>query len=140
MDMQELSKRAARLGQQAMQAAADELNRLKLELSLPGLIALEDRPWTGAEGAVIEKHNVRIEQELLAQRDVPLLRGSVIRQRGGRRESHCLQVNGCAGSRLAACAPDLVGVIVGVRRVDPEPVFDGIRTALGVRAGAGPVG
>ena len=40
--MQELSERAAGLGQQAMQASTNELDRLELELALPGLIALEN--------------------------------------------------------------------------------------------------
>ena len=41
-------------------------DRLALELPLPRLVALEDRFRAGAEGAMVEVDDVRIEEEVLA--------------------------------------------------------------------------
>ena len=41
----------------------EELDRLALELELPGLVPLEDRPWASAERAVVQEDDVRVEQE-----------------------------------------------------------------------------
>ena len=41
--------------QELRQAAREELDRLALELALPGLVALEHRPRAGAERAVVEE-------------------------------------------------------------------------------------
>ena len=43
------SQRCARLGEKPALAAAEELHRLPLQLTLPLLVALEDRSWTGSE-------------------------------------------------------------------------------------------
>ena len=43
--------------------ASEELDRLALELALPLLIAVEDRSRAGAERAVVQKHDVRVEEE-----------------------------------------------------------------------------
>jgi hypothetical protein len=41
----------------------EELDRLALELELQALVLVEDRPRARAERAVVEEHNVRIEQK-----------------------------------------------------------------------------
>ena len=75
----EAGERAARLGQQPLQASAQELDRLLLQLALPGLVGLEDRPRAGAEAAVVEEGDVPAEQVLVGQR------GELGRGRHGRR-------------------------------------------------------
>jgi hypothetical protein len=49
-------------------SAAEELDRLPLQLALPALIGFEDRPGTGAEGAMVEEDHARIEQEVGLER------------------------------------------------------------------------
>ena len=56
----------ARLREQLRQPAGDELDRLALELALPRLVALEHRPRAGAEGAMVQKDDVGIEEKELA--------------------------------------------------------------------------
>jgi len=53
------------------QAAVEEVDGLALQLALPGLVALEDRPRAGAERAVVEEGDLGIEEELASE----LLRG-----------------------------------------------------------------
>jgi len=45
----------------------DELHRLTLELALPLLVPLEDRPRAGAERAVVQVDDVRVEKEELSE-------------------------------------------------------------------------
>ena len=48
----------------AGQAAVEEVDRLELELPLPRLVALEDRPRIGAERPMVEEGDLGIEEEL----------------------------------------------------------------------------
>jgi single-stranded-DNA-specific exonuclease len=47
--------------------AVEEVDRLALELALLRLVAVEDRPRTGAERAVVEEGDSRVEEELAAE-------------------------------------------------------------------------
>lgn len=53
----------ASLGQQRFSPPAQKLYRLPLQLTLPPLIHLEHRPRARAEGAVVEKDNIWVEQK-----------------------------------------------------------------------------
>ena len=68
-----------RLGQELRQPARDEVDRLALQLALPRLIPLEDRPRARAEGAVVEEDDVRIEEEFVSHEPQSLANGSVRR-------------------------------------------------------------
>jgi polyribonucleotide nucleotidyltransferase len=56
----------AGLLEQPREPAGDQLDRLALELELPRLVALEDRPRAGAERAMVEEDDVGIEKKELA--------------------------------------------------------------------------
>jgi hypothetical protein len=43
--------------------SAEELHRLELQLALPGLVGFKDRLGTGSERPVVEKDDLRIEEE-----------------------------------------------------------------------------
>jgi hypothetical protein len=60
-------KRRACAVEEGGQAAIEEVDRLALELSLPVLVALEDGPRAGAERAVVEEGDLRVEEELAAE-------------------------------------------------------------------------
>jgi hypothetical protein len=49
------------------QSARKKVDRLALELSLPGLVAVEDRSRASAEGAVVEESDLGIEEVLPPQ-------------------------------------------------------------------------
>ena len=53
------------------QSAVEEVDGLALQLALPGLVAVEDRPRAGTERALVEESDLGIEEELASE----LLRG-----------------------------------------------------------------
>ena len=57
---------AAALRELVAEPASEQVYGLALELELPALVRVEDRPWTGAERAVIQVGELRIEQEEIA--------------------------------------------------------------------------
>ena len=61
------AQRGAGLGHQALEAAAEELDRLAFELALPALVGLEDGARAGAERPVVEENHVRAEEEEIAE-------------------------------------------------------------------------
>src|SRR5688500_922262 len=61
-----LREGGARRRQQS-RARLQESDRLALQLELPPLVLLEDRPRAGAERAMIEKDHIRAQQELVPQ-------------------------------------------------------------------------
>jgi hypothetical protein len=61
------TERSARLGEQPVQPARKELNRPPLQLELPFLVAREHVPRACTERAMVEKHDFRIEQKLVAK-------------------------------------------------------------------------
>jgi hypothetical protein len=65
---QAVSQLGTRFCHQGLVSAAEELDRLPLKLALPALIGFEDRPGTGAEGAMVEEDHVRMEQEVGLER------------------------------------------------------------------------
>ena len=56
-----------RLLDQPVQPARQELDGLAFELSLPPLVLVEHRPGTGTERTVVEEHDLRVEQEEVAE-------------------------------------------------------------------------
>ena len=54
----------ARLAEQALGAAREEVHRVALELALPGLVGLEHGHGAGAVTAVVEEREIRVEQEI----------------------------------------------------------------------------
>ena len=61
---EEEGQRGARPGRQLVEAAGEEVDRIALELPLQLLIAGEDRRRTGAETAVVQERDPRVEQEI----------------------------------------------------------------------------
>jgi hypothetical protein len=53
--------------EEGRQAAVEKVDGLALELALPRLVALEDRPRARAEGAVVEERDLGVEEELAAE-------------------------------------------------------------------------
>src|SRR5205823_14236291 len=63
-----LRKRRLRRLDELLVLAPEKPRRLPLEPQLPALVVLEDGARTGAERAVVEVDDIRLEQEELAQR------------------------------------------------------------------------
>ena len=64
---QECGQNTARFLHQSTKAPPEKFYRLALQLPLPILIDLKHRPGTGPEGPVIEKNDIGIDQEQIAQ-------------------------------------------------------------------------
>ena len=60
------AERAPRMAEQLRRAAAEEFHRVALHLQLPMLLRLEHLARTGAERAVVEEREGRVQQEELA--------------------------------------------------------------------------
>ena len=58
-------QRRARLGHQVVEAPAEEFDGLPLQLGLPPLVGFEDGPRARAEGTVVEKDDIGVEEKLL---------------------------------------------------------------------------
>ena len=63
LDVERVAQDLARLTIVFGKISAEELHRLVLQLTLPGLVGLEDRPGTGPIGPVVEKDDLGIEEE-----------------------------------------------------------------------------
>ena len=98
---------APRLREQGAEAAHDEVDRLTLELPLPGLVALEDRPRRRPEGPVVEEGHLGVQEEQVSHGANRMPSGAprTVTTRCTRAPGHCVR----ARTRCRPGSPPLSG-------------------------------
>jgi hypothetical protein len=83
---------------QVGEAPPEELDRLSLQLELPTLVYLKDRPGAGAKGAVVEKDDTRPQEKELSHAGLWAV---------GRHRDHGL-FHGCFGNRIHSTLREII--------------------------------